>query len=45
MTLGIMTEAFKVIFGNSEVMIFLLGFTIVVTFFLVILQVYNSTRY
>ncbi|UTW70248.1 hypothetical protein KHA80_06460 [Anaerobacillus sp. HL2] len=45
MDLGIMTELFKIVFGNTEVMIILLGFSIIVTFFLVILQVYNSTKW
>lgn len=44
MEVGIVGEVFKLIFGDPDVMNFILGFTISITFFLIIVQIFNSTR-
>ncbi|MBU8905570.1 hypothetical protein [Desertibacillus haloalkaliphilus] len=40
----LLAEAFKVWLGNSDVMAFVLGFTLFITFILVTQQIYNDTR-
>lgn len=41
---GLVQLAFKSLYGNPDVMFFLIGFTIVVTILLISLKIYDESR-
>lgn len=41
---GIMLDAFKTVFGNPDIMAIIISFSILLTFFIAILEMYRKSK-